>query len=457
MTEPTPATEQTHTNAASAAGLSYADPRPPHSAYRWTICGLLFAATTINYMDRQILGILADTLQKEIGWSEAQYSYIVMAFQAAYAIGLASFGWLIDRWGTKAGYTIAIFIWSIAAAAHAAARSVFGFGAARFALGIGEAGNFPAAIKSVAEWFPKRERALATGMFNAGSNAGAIFAPALVPWMAITFGWRASFVALGVTGLLWIVAWLILYDPPSHSRRVSQAELDHIQSDGAELIPSSAVAKVPWSNLFGYRQTWAYVIPSSFVSPVWWFYLYWLPKFFSSQYNINLSHLGLPLVIVYSMSMVGSVGGGWLSSVLLAMGWSPNWARKVALLAAALCVAPVTLITFTGNLWIATFLAGMATLGHQAMSANMYTMVSDLFPKRAVASVVGLGSAAGSAVALVFSWFAGQQLQHYHSYTPMFVIAGIGYPLTWVFLHLMAPQWEPVQISDSRGFEPIVK
>jgi ACS family hexuronate transporter-like MFS transporter len=233
--------------------------------------------------------------------------------------------------------------------------------------------------------------------------------------------------------------------------------LDHIQSDGAEPIPSSAVAKVPWSSLFGYRQTWAYVIPSSFVSPVWWFYLYWLPKFFGSQYNINLSHLGLPLVIVYSMSMVGSVGGGWLSSVLLAIGWSPNWARKVALLAAVLCVAPVALITFTGNLWIATFLAGMATLGHQAMSANMYTMVSDLFPKRAVASVVGLGSAAGSAVALVFSWFAGQQLQHYHSYTPMFVIAGIGYPLTWVFLHLMAPRWEPVQISESRGFEPIVK
>jgi len=447
------------------------------SSFRWVVCLLLFLATTINYMDRQILGILAKQLQTQIGWTELQYSYIVMAFQAAYAIGLVSFGWLIDRWGTKKGYSLAILIWSVAAAFHAAARSVFGFGVARFALGLGESGNFPAAIKCVTEWFPRRERALATGLFNSGSNIGAVIAPAIVPWIALHWGWRPAFVILGGSGLLWIVLWILLYEKPERSKWASKAERDYILSDegpppaaaptqamerlamteaevgaaaaaeeaGAAAEPTNA--GITWRRLLGFRQTWAYIVPSAVVSPVWWFYLYWLPKFLGTRYGLDLSHIGRPLVIVYSMAMVGSIGGGWLSSTFLRWGWSVNAARKVALLICVSAVAPVAFITAVDSIWIATVLAGLATMGHQGLSANLYTMVSDLFPKRAVASVVGLGSAAGSAAAIGFSFVVGLVLQHTGSYAMPFVTAGIGYPLVLLFLHLMEPRWEPLHVE----------
>jgi ACS family hexuronate transporter-like MFS transporter len=415
--------------------------RPPRSAYRWVICALLFLATTINYLDRQILVILAKRLQDEIKWNELKYSYNVMAFQAAYGIGLLCFGWLIDRWGTKRGYSIAIFIWSIAAAAHALARSALGFGIARFALGIGEAGNFPAAIKSVAEWFPKRERALATGLFNAGSNIGAIIAPAVVPWMALAWGWREAFVILGIAGLVWIALWQLFYDEPARSPRVSAAELAHIRSGDGETIEGG----FPWLDLLRYRQTWAYVVPSTFISPVWWFYLYWLPKYFGSRYALDLSQLGAPLIIVYTMAMIGSIGGGWFSSRLLAVGWSANAARKIAILISVLCVVPVAFITRADHVWLATLLAGLAAMGHQGMSANMYTMVSDLFPKRAVASIVGLGTAFGSAAAIGFSLLVGMVLNATGSYAIPFIIAGVGYPAMLVLLHLIEPRWEPIR------------
>jgi ACS family hexuronate transporter-like MFS transporter len=448
------------------------------SHFRWVVCLLLFLATTINYMDRQILGILAKQLQTEIGWSELQYSYIVMAFQTAYAIGLLSFGWFIDRWGTKKGYSLAILIWSVAAAFHATARTVFGFGVARFCLGLGESGNFPAAIKCVTEWFPRRERALATGLFNSGSNIGAIIAPVIVPWIALNWGWRPAFVILGGTGLLWIVLWLLLYERPERSKWASQAERDYILSDEKPTAASSAIpphaaemvalaeaesgaaaaaeqagaavepitAGVSWKRLLGFRQTWAYIVPSAVVSPIWWFYLYWLPKFLGTRYGLDLSHIGRPLVIVYSMAMAGSIGGGWLSSTFLRRGWSVNAARKVAMLICVSAVAPVAFITAVNNIWIATLLAGLATLGHQGLSANLYTMVSDLFPKRAVASVVGLGSAVGSATAIGFSLAVGLVLQYTGSYAIPFVTAGVGYPLVLLCLQLMEPRWEPAQL-----------
>jgi MFS transporter, ACS family, hexuronate transporter len=417
---------------------------PALPRFRWVVCALLFLATTINYMDRQILGILAKSLQSEIGWTEAQYSYIVMAFQAAYAIGLLSFGWLIDRWGTKKGYSIAIFIWSLGAAGHALARSVFGFGAARFVLGIGEAGNFPAAIKSVTEWFPKKERAFATGIFNSGSNVGAIIAPAIVPFIALTWGWRAAFIILGLSGFAWIILWYALYERPERSSRVSATQLALLQSEDGQFIAGG----FPWRDLFGYRQTWAYVVPAAVVNPIWWFYLYWLPKFLGTRYKLDLANIGLPLVLIYSMAMIGSIAGGWLSSRFIRLGWSVNASRKVAMLLAVCCVVPVAFITRFNDWRMATFLAGLATLGHQALSANLYTVVSDLFPKRAVASVVGLGSAFGSITAIGFSFLVGLILSHSGSYVVPFVIAGIGYPAVLLFLHLLEPRWEPIIEPD---------
>ncbi|MEI6076883.1 MAG: MFS transporter, partial [Verrucomicrobiota bacterium] len=276
--------------------------------FRWTVCALLFVATTINYMDRQVLGILAPTLEREIGWNEIEYSHIVMAFQAAYALGLLVFGRLVDVIGTRHGFAISIFAWSLAAMAHALAHGVFGFGVARFALGLGEAGNFPAAVKTVAEWFPSRERALATGLFNSGSNVGAILAPVLVPWLTLHYGWQMAFIVLGATGFVWLIFWFWLYATPAQSRRISPAELAHINSDPPEPVSE----KIPWSKLLRYRQTWAFVVAISFTAPIWWFFLYWLPKFMHLQYGLDLASLGPPLVVIYSMTSVGSIGGGWL-------------------------------------------------------------------------------------------------------------------------------------------------
>jgi len=418
----------------------------PHrfGGYRWTICALLFAATTINYMDRQILGILAPTLEKEIGWNEIEYSQIVMAFQAAYAIGLVAFGRCVDRIGTRHGYALSIFLWSIAAMAHALGRGVFGFGVARFGLGLGEAGNFPAAVKAVSEWFPRRERALATGLFNSGSNVGAILAPLCVPWLTLNYGWQMAFIALGATGFVWLFFWFWLYAPPAGSRWLSPTELAHINSDP----PEPASEKIPWVELLRHRQTWAFVVGMSFSAPIWWFYLYWLPKFLNKQYGLDLASLGPPLVVIYTMTCVGSIGGGWLSGYLLRRGWSVNASRKTAMLVCALCVLPVVFAAHASHLWVATFLIGLAASAHQGWAANLFTLVSDLFPKQAVASVVGLGGMFGSITAMGFSASAGFILEKTGSYWWLFIVAGSAYLLALAIMQALIPDMRPAKVKS---------
>ena len=416
-----------------------------YSGFRWTVCALLFVATTINYMDRQVLGILAPTLEREIGWSEIEYSHIVMAFQAAYALGLVIFGRLVDRIGTRHGYAISIFAWSLAAMAHAMARGVFGFGVARFALGLGEAGNFPAAVKAVTEWFPSRERALATGLFNSGSNVGAILAPMFVPWLTLHYGWKMSFMVLGATGFVWLVFWYWLYSAPAGSKRVSPAELAHIQSD-----PSGGpTEKVSWSSLLRHRQTWAFVAAISLTAPIWWFFLYWLPKFMNQQYGLDLASLGPPLVVIYSMTTAGSIGGGWLSGSLLKRGWSVNASRKTALLVCALCVVPVVFAAKASNLWHATFLIGLAAAAHQGWAANLFTLVADMFPKQVVGSVVGLGAMFGSVAAMAFAQFTGYILQTTGSYWSLFAIAGVAYLLALAIIQVLIPDMKPAALPHA--------
>jgi ACS family hexuronate transporter-like MFS transporter len=411
--------------------------------FRWTVCGLIFAATTINYMDRQVLGLLAPILEKDLGWSEMEYARIVMAFQAAYAIGLLGFGRLIDWIGTRHGYAISIFAWSVAAMAHALARGVLGFGVARFALGLGEAGNFPAAVKAVTEWFPRRERALATGVFNSGSNVGAILAPLVVPWLTLHYGWQMAFIVLGATGFVWLIFWYWLYALPAESVYVSPEELQHIQSDP----PEPAQQKISWTALLRFRQTWAFVVGMSLSAPIWWFYLYWLPKFLHKQYGLDLATLGPPLVVIYTMTTVGSIAGGWLSGSLIKRGWSVNASRKTALLICALAVVPVVFAAQASNLWVATCLIGLAASAHQGWAANLFTLVSDLFPKQAVASVVGLGGMFGSLSALAFSQSAGYILQTTGSYWTLFVIAGSAYLVAFVIMHLLIPNMKPAEIN----------
>jgi ACS family hexuronate transporter-like MFS transporter len=422
-----------------------ATPAIRSTGFRWTVCGLIFAATTINYMDRQVLGILAPSLEKAIGWNELEYARIVMAFQAAYAIGMLGFGRLIDRIGTRHGYAISISVWSVAAMAHALAQGVLGFGVARFALGLSEAGNFPAAVKAVSEWFPRRERALATGLFNSGSNVGAILAPLLVPWITLHYGWQMAFMVLGATGFVWLLFWYWLYAIPAESRRVSASELAHIQSDPPE--PPSG--KIPWMTLLRYRQTWAFVVGMSLSAPIWWFYLYWLPKFLNKQYGLDLATLGPPLVVIYTMTTVGSIGGGWLSGALLKRGWSVNTSRKTALLICALCVVPVVFAAQASNLWVATFLIGLAASAHQGWAANLFTLVSDLFPQQAVASVVGLGGMFGSLAAVAFSQSAGFILQTTGSYWVLFIIAGSSYLLALTIMQLLIPNMKPAEVNHA--------
>jgi ACS family hexuronate transporter-like MFS transporter len=374
----------------------------------------------------------------------------VTAFQAAYALGLLGFGRLIDRLGTRLGYTMAVGFWSLAVMAHALAKSVFGFGLARFALGLGEAGNFPAAVKVVAEWFPSRERSLATGLFNSGSNVGAIIAPLLVPWLTLRYGWSASFLALGTINLFWIAAWWWLYDTPERSRRASAAELAHIRGDA----PEAQTQQVPWRRLLGYRQTWAFVACMSFSTPIWWFFLYWLPKFLHQQYGLELAKLGPPLVVIYTMTCLGSIGGGWLSSHLLRRGWSVNASRKTAMLLCALCVVPVVFAARASNLWVATLLIGLAASAHQGWAANIFTLVSDLFPKQAVASVVGLGGMFGSIASMIFAQSAGFILQTTGSYWVLFLIAACAYPLALIVMHTVLPRMTPVVFSATESPTP---
>ncbi len=414
----------------------------PH--FRWTICALLFFATTINYIHRQIFSILAPTLEHEIHWTEVEYGYIITAFQGAYAIGLIVLGRAMDRFGTRRGFSFIITIWSLAAMAHALAMSTFGFGAMRFALGLGEGGNFPASIKTVAEWFPKHERALATGIFNAGSNIGAVVAPAIVPFIALHYGWRWSFVITGAVGFVWLVAWLALYRKPSEHPRLTPAELAYIQSD-----PPESTGNVPWGRLLPLRQTWAFSLGKFLTDPVWWFYLFWVPKFLNKNYGLTLDKIGLPLIIIYLASDVGSVGGGWLSSALLKRGWTANAARKTALLVCAVAVLPIVFAGTTSNLWVAVGLLSLATAAHQGWSANLFTLTSDMFPRRAVGSIVGIGGTLGAVGGMLVATAAGFILEITGSYLSLFIMAGSMYLIALGIIHLLAPRLDPVQLGTN--------
>ncbi|MEJ0038534.1 MAG: MFS transporter [Gammaproteobacteria bacterium] len=410
--------------------------------YRWRICALLFAATTLNYIDRQVLGVLAPDLTQRFGWSEVDYSNIVTAFQAAYAIGLVSAGALIDKLGTRIGYALAICIWSVAAMSHALVGSVAGFAAARFLLGLGEAGNFPAAIKTVAEWFPRRERAFATGLLNSGTNVGAILAPLAVPIVAVTWGWQAAFLFTGVLSAAWLITWLIVYRPPTRHPKLSSGELAHIQSD-----PDEPTTRLPWAQLLRHRQAWAFVVAKFLTDPIWWFFLFWLPKFLNQEYGLTLTGLGPPLIAIYLLADIGSVGGGWIAGRFLERGWSANKARKVAMLLCALSVVPIVFAASVTNLWAAVALIGLATAGHQGWSANEFTLTSDMFPRHAVASVVGLGGLAGAVGGMLISTFVGFLLQATGSYVPVFMMAGSAYLIALAAVHMLVPRLEPASIQ----------
>ena len=411
---------------------------------RWYICALLFFATTINYIDRQVFSILAPDLQKSIGWSEVEYGYIVTAFQAAYAGGYFFIGRIMDSISTRKGFAIIIGIWSFAAMAHAAARSALGFGIARAALGLGEAGNFPASIKTVTEWFPKQERALATGIFNAGSNIGAIAAPILVPWIALTYGWQWTFLVTGGLGFLWLLCWLLIYRRPEEHSSLSTREFEHIRRD-----PADRVQAVAWAEVFPKRQTWAFAIGKFLTDPVWWFFLYWLPKFLNQQYGLTIDKMGLPLVVIYLAADIGSIGGGWLSSALLKRGWTVNASRKTAMLVCALCVVPIIFAAKASSLWVAVALVSLAMSAHQGWSANLYTLTSDMFPRNAVGSAIGIGGTLGALGGMFVATAAGFILQITGSYYSLFLIAGCMYLIALGIIHLIVPRLEPAEFQAS--------
>lgn len=409
---------------------------------RWLICGLLFFAASVNYMDRQVIGLLKPMLQAQFGWTEVGYSNIVLAFQLAYGASLLFIGKLIDRLGTRIGFALAVLFWSVSAMAHAGASSVFQFAAARFSLGIGESGSFPASIKAVAEWFPKKERALATGLFNSGSNIGAIITPVIVPWLTIRFGWRIAFIATGALGAVWIVAWLALYRRPEESKLLSRGELAYICSDRESTVP----APVPWLTMLKSRQAWAVGLGKFFTDPIWWVYLFWMPDFLSRNLRLDLKGMALPLFVIYTGACVGSVGGGWLSSSLLKRGWSVNASRKTALLVCALAVTPIMLAARTSNAWFAVLLIALAAGAHQGWSANIYTTASDMFPRGAVASVVGFGTLLGSIGGMLIANRVGYILQRTGSYIPVFILAGSAYLVALLFVQALAPKLEKAKI-----------
>ncbi len=417
---------------------------PRISRYRWVICALLFFATTINYVDRAVLGVLAPTLRTEIGWTDQEYGSISAAFTLAYALGFLVAGWFIDRFGTRVGYTVYLVVWSLAAAGHALARSVTGFSIARFALGIGESGNFPAAIKTVAEWFPKKERAFATGIFNAGSNVGAIVAPLVVPWLALTWGWQMAFIVTGLAGLVWILFWWPMYHRPAEHPRISAGELALIQSD-----PPDPAVRIPWARLLKFRQTWAFASGKFLTDSIWWFYLFWFPLFMADRFDVDLKTIGLPMITVYLLADVGSVGGGWMSSALLKRGWTTNAARKTTMFTCALFILPVIMAPHVDSKWVAVWLVGIAAAAHQGFSANIFTTTSDMFPRHAVGSVVGIGGFAGAMGGFLMNLGAGWLKQHTGSYSVMFIIAGAAYMIALLVIHLLVPKLEPARLEPA--------
>jgi ACS family hexuronate transporter-like MFS transporter len=402
---------------------------------RWWICALLFFATTINYIDRQVFAILAPQLQTEIGWSEIEYGYIVTAFQLFYAIGLVLVGKLIDFLGTKKGFILSIIVWSLAAMSHAFARTPMGFGLARLALGLGESGNFPAAIKTISEWFPRKERALATGIFNSGSNIGAIVAPLLVPIIALNFGWQAAFIITGFLGFIWLFFWLRLMKRPEEHAGINSLELDLIKSDTEEdLEKPTSIWKIIRT-----RKVWAIAIGKFMTDPIWWFFLYWLPKFLHTTYGLTLDKIGLPLIIAYLIADVGSIGGGWLSSHFLQLGWSINASRKTTLLICAILVVPIYWASGIDDLWPAVILIGLGMAAHTGWSANMYTLATDFFPKKDMGTVVGFIGMSGAVGGMLMASATGHLIEATGSYKILFVIAASMYGIALMIIHLLVP------------------
>jgi len=406
---------------------------------------MLFAATSINYVDRQIIGVLKPTLQLEFGWTESSYGDIVFWFQAAYALGYLGFGRVIDKIGARLGYAAVVVLWTAAHMAHALVSSVGGFIAVRFALGLGESGNFPAGLKAVAEWFPQQERALATGIFIAGTNVGAIITPLIVPFITYRWGWRAAFIVTGSFSLVWLILWLKIYRRPQEHTKVGAGELAFINSDSsANPDAPRAVTNMTWRRLLRVPETWAYAIPRFLIDPIWWMFLFWLPDFFAKRYNLDLAHFGPPLVVVYLVSDAGSISGGWLSSRLIRSGSSVNRARKLTMLLASVLVLPVMFAMYADNLWLAVAIVGAATAGHQAFSATLYTLPSDVFPKQAVGTVVGIGGTAGAIGGMLMAKYAGWVLDGIGSYTPIFIVAGTVYTLALIVVHMLSPRMKPV-------------
>jgi len=409
--------------------------------YRWVVVALLFTAMVFNYVDRQTISFLKGDLSKAFGWDENNYADLVFWFQATYAVSYLAFGRIVDRIGARWGFGLAYLIWQIAHMSHALASSLAGFIGGRLLLGIGEGGAFPGGIKAMAQWFPKKERAFATGLFNAGTNIGAIVTPLVIPMITLTWGWRAAFLVTGGIGLLWLPIWLMVYRTPRTHGKVTAAELAHIESD-----PADPVANVPWSALLKKRETWAYAIGKFLIDPVWWMWLFWLPDFFGKRYHLDLKTFGPPVVAVYLLSDVGSIGGGWLSSRFIKMGWSINRARKTTVLICALLALPVAFAAHASSLWLAVGIIGIATAAHQGFSANLYTLPGDVFPRSAVGSVVGIGGMIGAVGGMVMAKYAGYVLDKIGVYTPIFVVAASVYLLALLAIHLLSPKMEPVEL-----------
>ena len=424
--------------------------------YRWTVVSLLFFATTINYLDRNVIGILKPTLEQVFNWNEKDYSKIVMAFTASYAVGMFVFGRIIDKIGSKLGYTIIIIVWSIAAILHAGVRSTLGFIGVRSLLGIGESGNFPAAVKAVAEWFPKKERAFATGIFNSGANIGAMVVPIVVPILLSLYGWQMAFVVTGAIGFIWLIFWVLLYQVPGKHKKVNQAELDHIASDAADQSSQNDTGNllpISWGKLFGLKQTWVFIVGKFMTDPVWYFFLFWLPSYFSTTYNLSLSKPSIPLVVVYTMTTIGSIGGGWLSSWMIKKGFPIYKARKTTLLIVGLLVFPIFMVKYATNLWVVVAFISVAAAAHQAWSANIYSVATDMFKNKDVSSVIGIGGMAGSIGGILFPLLIGEILEKAKlvgditvGYNLIFGICSVAYLTAWTIIHLLNKKLTPVNM-----------
>jgi MFS transporter, ACS family, hexuronate transporter len=425
-------------------------------SYRWIICGLLFFATTINYVDRAVISLVKEYLDEEFKWNKSDFANITVAFQLAYALAMVFAGRLVDWLGTKTGYALSLITWSLAAMAHYFIRTNAGFILARVGLGITESGNFPAAIKTVSEWFPKKERSLATGIFNAGTNVGAIIAPLTVPFIAYAYGWRLTFLFVGASGLIWLIFWYWLYEVPAKQKRLSAEEYDYIHSDMDEQQDLQNPASKPsWKRLLFFRQTWAFALGKFITDGVWWFYLFWLPDFLKEEYGLSKTQLAMPTAVVFTIAVVGSVLGGWLPGYFIHRGWPVFKARKTALLIYAACALPVVICQWVGsyNLWLAIMMIGFAASAHQAWSANLFTTVSDMFPKITVASVIGMGGMLGGLGGMLLTKVAGYLFDHYNElghiktgYYLVFMYCGIAYLLAWCVIHLLVPKMQRISL-----------